>query len=270
MANRAVQIAPAVALGLTVAALILGSAAMVALRADHFALAPADWAALRFTLLQAALSAGVSTVLAVPVARALFRRRFVGRGALIRLMSAPFVLPVVVAVLGLLAVFGRAGPINTALAALELPTLSIFGLHGVGLAHVFLNLPLAVRMLLHGWQSIPAERFRLAQSLGCLLYTSQLQDVALGDLVGHRLLQRGLLNQLVQNALEQRLIRQGLVLFRQAFAGGDHMAQRDVGAVDGGNHRVCGGVLGQNWQRQCGRKGHSCQKLHCFCHLTLS
>ncbi len=166
MANRAVQIAPAVALGLTVAALILGSAAMVALRADHFALAPADWAALRFTLLQAALSAGVSTVLAVPVARALFRRRFVGRGALIRLMSAPFVLPVVVAVLGLLAVFGRAGPINTALAALELPTLSIFGLHGVVLAHVFLNLPLAVRMLLHGWQSIPAERFRLAQSLG--------------------------------------------------------------------------------------------------------
>ena len=166
MANRAVQIGPAVALGLAIAALILGSAAMVAWRADQFALAPADLAALRFTLLQAALSAGVSTLLAIPVARALFRRRFAGRGALIRLMSAPFVLPVVVAVLGLLAVFGRAGPVNGALAALGLPPLSIFGLHGVVLAHVFLNLPLAVRMLLHGWQSIPAERFRLAQSLG--------------------------------------------------------------------------------------------------------
>ena len=166
MANRAVQIGPAVALGLTVAALILGSAAMVALRADAFALAPADWAALRFTLLQAALSAALSTALAIPVARALFRRRFWGRAALIRLMSAPFVLPVVVAVLGLLAVFGRAGPINTALDALGLPPLSIFGLHGVVLAHVFLNLPLATRMILHGWQSIPAERFRLAQALG--------------------------------------------------------------------------------------------------------
>jgi thiamine transport system permease protein len=166
MANRAVQIGPAIALGLTVAALILGSAAMVALRADRFALAPADWAALRFTLLQAALSAAVSTLLAIPVARALFRRRFAGRSALVRLMSAPFVLPVVVAVLGLLAVFGRSGPMNGLLAVLGLPPMSIFGLHGVVLAHVFLNLPLAVRMILLGWQSIPAERFRLAQALG--------------------------------------------------------------------------------------------------------
>jgi thiamine transport system permease protein len=44
--------------------------------------------------------------------------------------------------------------------------MSIFGLQGVLLAHVFLNLPLAVRMILHGWLSIPAERVRLAQSLG--------------------------------------------------------------------------------------------------------
>jgi thiamine transport system permease protein len=42
----------------------------------------------------------------------------------------------------------------------------VYGLQGVVLAHVFLNLPLAVRMLLLGWQAIPGERFRLAQSLG--------------------------------------------------------------------------------------------------------
>jgi thiamine transport system permease protein len=36
----------------------------------------------------------------------------------------------------------------------------------VVLAHVFLNMPLAVRMILQGWQAIPAERFRLAASLG--------------------------------------------------------------------------------------------------------
>jgi thiamine transport system permease protein len=34
------------------------------------------------------------------------------------------------------------------------------------LAHVFLNLPLATRMILQGWQAIPAERFRLAMALG--------------------------------------------------------------------------------------------------------
>jgi len=150
---------------MAVAALTLGSAAMTAAHGAGWAFGPADLAVLRFTLLQAMLSALISTGLAIPLARALARRRFVGRIALIRLMAAPFLLPVVVATLGLLAVFGRAGPVNHLLAALGLPALSIFGLQGVLLAHVFLNLPLATRMLLQGWQAIPAERFQLAQSL---------------------------------------------------------------------------------------------------------
>ena len=166
MANRAVEIAPAVTLGLAIAALILGSAAMVAARADTWVLNPSDWAVLRFTVLQAALSAGLSTLLAVPVARALHRRRFRGRDGLIRLMAAPFVLPVVVAVLGLLAAFGRGGPLNSGLITIGLQPVSIFGLHGIVLAHIFLNLPLATRMILHGWSAIPTERFRLAASLG--------------------------------------------------------------------------------------------------------
>ena len=165
MANRAYPLA-AVATALILALVTLGSAVVVASQANTWALGPADWAALRFTVLQAALSAGISGLLAIPVARALARRRFVGRGMLIRLMAAPFLLPVVVAVLGLLAVFGRAGPVNQTLLALGLPPISIFGLHGVVLAHLFLNLPLAVRMILMGWQAIPAERFRLARSLG--------------------------------------------------------------------------------------------------------
>lgn len=164
MANRAGAIAPTL-LGLSIAALTLGSAAITAAQAPVWALGPADGAALRFTLLQAALSAAVSCALAVPLARALARRRFAGRSGLIRLLAAPFLLPVVVAVLGLLAVFGRAGPVNQALIGLGLPPLSIFGLHGVVLAHVFLNLPLVTRMLVQGWQSIPAERFRLAEAL---------------------------------------------------------------------------------------------------------
>lgn len=165
MANRAFPLGAAF-IALALAALTLGSLALVAAHAETWRMAPADLAALRFTLLQAALSALVSVALAVPVARALARRRFRGRAALIRLMAAPFLLPVMVALLGLLAVFGRAGPFNLALQALGLPPVSIFGLHGVVLAHVFLNLPLATRMVLMGWQAIPAERFRLATSLG--------------------------------------------------------------------------------------------------------
>jgi thiamine transport system permease protein len=41
----------------------------------------------------------------------------------------------------------------------------IYGLHGVVMAHVFFNLPLATRLILQGWQEIPGERFRLAAQL---------------------------------------------------------------------------------------------------------
>jgi thiamine transport system permease protein len=125
----------------------------------------ADWAALRFTLVQAAVSAGLSVVIAVPVARVLARRRFPGRTVLIAALGAPFILPVIVAIMGLLGIFGRAGLLNQMLGAVGLPTVSIYGLQGVVLAHVFFNLPLAVRLILQGWLAIPSERFRLAASL---------------------------------------------------------------------------------------------------------
>lgn len=152
-------------LALGIAALILGSAAMLLVKADVWALAPFDMAAIRFTILQAGLSAGIATGIAIPLARALFRRRFRGRDLLIMVLSAPFVLPILVAVLGLLTIFGRDGPINAVLGFFHLPSFSIFGLHGVVMANVFFNLPLATRILLQGWQAIPAERFLLARSL---------------------------------------------------------------------------------------------------------
>lgn len=126
----------------------------------------ADWAALRFTVVQAALSAFLSVLCAIPVARALARRRFRGRDLLITLLGAPFILPVIVAVMGLLAIFGRAGVLNSLLGGIGIAPLSIYGLNGVVLAHLFLNLPLAVRLILQGWLAIPAERFRLAAALG--------------------------------------------------------------------------------------------------------
>ncbi len=149
-----------------VLALTIGTLIAVALRAEWGGgLGPADWAAIRFTVTQALFSAFISVVLAIPVARALARRQFAGRKLLITLLGAPFLLPVIVAVLALLAVFGRGGVLNTGLAWVGLPQISIFGFHGVVLAHVFFNLPLAIRLILQGWLAIPAERFRLAASL---------------------------------------------------------------------------------------------------------
>nr|WP_253913346.1 ABC transporter permease subunit [Pseudoruegeria sp. HB172150] len=150
-----------------VLALTLGTLAAVAWRAEEAPrLGPAEWAAIRFTLIQAALSAVLSVALAVPVARALARRSFPGRSVLVTLLGAPFILPTIVAVLGLLAVFGRNGLLSVLLVLLGLEPVQIYGLHGVVLAHVFFNLPLATRLILQGWLAIPAERFRLAASLG--------------------------------------------------------------------------------------------------------
>ncbi len=153
-------------------------------------LGPADWAAVRFTIWQAALSALISVSLAVPLARAIARRRFPGRRALITLLGAPFILPVIVAVFGLLAVFGRSGLLNAGLEAIGLAPVSIYGRGGVVLAHVFLNLPLATRLILQGWSEIPTERLRLAQSLGMdsraigrILERPMLRDVVPGALV---------------------------------------------------------------------------------------
>jgi thiamine transport system permease protein len=150
-----------------IAALILSALLGVLSRAEGtFALNPSDWAAIRFTIWQAFLSAFFSTILAIPVARALARRQFWGRGFLISLLGAPFILPVIVAVLGLLAIFGRSGVLNDILAIIGFDKISIYGLHGVVLAHVFFNLPLVTRLLLQSWQNVPAERFRLVAQLG--------------------------------------------------------------------------------------------------------
>ncbi len=145
---------------------MIGVLFAVALRADPGAgLGPADWSAIRFTVWQAILSASCSVLLAIPVARGIARRRFWGRRVLIALMGAPFILPVIVAILGILVVFGRSGWISDLLVLMGQEPLRIYGLQGVVLAHVFFNLPLATRLILQGWQEIPAERFRLAAQL---------------------------------------------------------------------------------------------------------
>jgi len=164
-AIRPIGIAGAAAVAL-VLALTFGTLAAVWLRAEDVGrLGPSEWAALRFTLWQAALSALISVGLAIPVARALARRQFPGRGLVITLLGAPFLLPVIVAVFGLLAIFGRDGLVSWFLSFFGLPPVSIYGATGVILAHVFFNLPLAVRFILMGWLAIPAERFRLAAQL---------------------------------------------------------------------------------------------------------
>ena len=112
-----------------------------------------------FSLWQALLSTLLSVVPAVLVARALvLQPDFPGRGLLLRLFALPLVVPSVVAVMAVVAVYGADGwlPLGR----------SLYGINGILLAHVFFNLPLSVRLLLPLWHSIPQHHWQLADQLG--------------------------------------------------------------------------------------------------------
>jgi len=122
----------------------------------------------RFTLLQALASTFLSVIPAMIVARALARRPvFVGRRLVLRLFALPLALPAIVAVLGVVEIWGRQGLVNRAAEALGLaPVIDIYGLAGILIAHVFFNLPLATRLFLGALDRVPGESWRLAAQLG--------------------------------------------------------------------------------------------------------
>lgn len=122
----------------------------------------------RFTLVQAFASTLLSIVFAIPVARAMARQsRFPGRIWLMRLMALPLGLPALVAALGLVEIWGRQGWVNGLWTSVTgAAPISIYGLTGILLAHVFFNMPLAARLMLAGLERLPNEYWRLSANLG--------------------------------------------------------------------------------------------------------
>jgi ABC-type molybdate transport system permease subunit len=121
-----------------------------------------------FTVWQALLSVLISTLLAIPVARALARQpQFPGRGLLLRLMELSLVMPSIVVVSGLVNVYGRQGWL-TGVVSDFIPALqwNLYGLNGIVLAHVFFNAPLIARILLQALEAIPQSQKRLASQMG--------------------------------------------------------------------------------------------------------
>lgn len=162
-------------LALTFIAILIGGAfvglGLEAWRTPQGALGAFDaylWRIARFTLWQALLSTLLSILPALFVARALARNpRFPGRRLLVQLFAVPLALPAIVAALGLLALYGRAGLAAGPLSALTgAPWNGIYGLSGIMIAHVFFNLPLASRLFLEALQTVPADQYRLGAQLG--------------------------------------------------------------------------------------------------------
>ncbi len=122
---------------------------------------------IRFTVEQAALSTVLAVLAAVPVACALARRtRFPGRGLIVQMFAVPLLLPALVGVLALVTLYGQQGWAAQLIRAVGGDMPPLYGMGGILLAHVFFNLPLAVRLLLRPLEAIPGESWRLAAQLG--------------------------------------------------------------------------------------------------------
>ncbi|WP_374655433.1 thiamine/thiamine pyrophosphate ABC transporter permease [Dongia sp.] len=123
---------------------------------------------LGFTLWQALLSTLLSLLSAVPMTRALARRAaFPGRAWLLRMCALPMVMPTIVGIFGIVAVYGGSGYLASAAAGMGVDWQPrLYGLGGILVAHVFFNLPLAIRLLLPAYAAVPPESWRLAAQLG--------------------------------------------------------------------------------------------------------
>lgn len=120
--------------------------------ADDFILRRLWW-----TVAQAALTCAAVLPLGVLCGWVLARLEFAGRTWILRLLMLPFVMPTLVAAMGVLALFGANGLIVRG--GQDTPYLLLYG-------NVFFNLPVLVRAAYQGFAGIPAARLAAAQTLG--------------------------------------------------------------------------------------------------------
>ena len=117
---------------------------------------------LLFSIKQAGLSALLSVALAWPVARALYYApQLPFQHSFLSLCILCFVMPTLVLITGLVALLGRDGLLTPLLG----DSWNLYGLNGILIAHVYLNMPFAVRVLLQQLNNIPDLSWKLAAQL---------------------------------------------------------------------------------------------------------
>jgi thiamine transport system permease protein len=151
-------------------ALFLGAgllAPLLRLLAEGGGAPAADWmwwqdAHLRWrmawSVLQAGLSAALVLALGLPVAWVLARVEFTGRRWVLRLLMLPFVVPTLVAAMGVLALLGPRGLLG-AWGLEDSPWLLLYG-------NLFFNLCVLVRVAVEALERVSAQRLAAARTLG--------------------------------------------------------------------------------------------------------
>lgn len=117
-----------------------------------------------WSLAQAAITCALALVLGLPVAWVLARLEFPGRALVLRLLMLPFVVPTLVAALGVLALWGPLGLLGAPLAGVGIelentPWLLLYG-------NLFFNLCVVVRAGVDALEQVSAPRVAAARTLG--------------------------------------------------------------------------------------------------------
>jgi len=117
-----------------------------------------------WSLMQAAITCALALVLGLPVAWVLARLDFSGRSLVLRLLMLPFVVPTLVAALGVLALWGPRGLLGAPLAGagielVDTPWLLLYG-------NLFFNLCVVVRAGVDALEQVSAPRVAAARTLG--------------------------------------------------------------------------------------------------------
>ena len=123
-----------------------------------------------FTLWQASVSAGVTIVLALPVAYVLACYEFRGKALFEALITVPFVLPTIVVAVAFTALLGPRGLANewlTKLPGIDEPPIRLMNtIWAILIAHVFYNVALAARIISVSWARMDTRLEDAAAMLG--------------------------------------------------------------------------------------------------------
>ena len=121
---------------------------------------------LTFSIKQALLSALLSVILAWPVARALYYLPDLpAHRIFLAFCLLCFVMPTLVLITGLVSLLGRSGVMSPFVASIMGGEWNLYGINGILLAHIYLNMPFAVRVFYQQFTSIPDSSWKLAMQL---------------------------------------------------------------------------------------------------------
>ena len=147
---------------------------------------PDAWAAIRLTLLTAAVAVPLNLVFGLAASWAIAKFEFPGKGTLLTLIDLPFAVSPVISGMIFVLLFGRQGLLGPWLGAHDVKV--IFAVPGIVLATVFVTFPFVARELIPVMQALGNEEEEAARVLGAggwqIFFRVTLPNVKWGVLYG--------------------------------------------------------------------------------------